>query len=74
MNVLKNNQEWQKQNNYDLEDMLWEVNVQSADEVDGKHLDGWFAVTDIDGINAYFSTETEACAYRLFLVNRILNG
>ena len=73
-NVLKNNQEWQKVDTYDLEDMLGEVSIQSADEVDGRHLEGWYAVVDCDGINAYFSTEKEALAYRLFLINRILNG
>lgn len=73
-NILKNNQDWQKENNYDLDSMLEEISIQTADEVDGKHIEGWFAVVDCNGINAYFSTEKEALAYRLFLINRVLNG
>ena len=70
-NVLENNKSWQKENNYDLDSMLEEVSIQDVEEGE---LIGWFAVVDCDGINAYFSTETEALSYRLFLINRILNG
>ena len=37
-------------------------------------LSGWFVVADVSDINAYFSTEKEAYAYRLFLINRVING
>lgn len=73
-NVLKSNQKWFRGNKLDLEDALGEISIMEADEVPDKNIEGWYAVVDIDGINAYFSTETEALAYRLFLINRILNG
>ena len=73
-NVLKSNQEWQKENRYDLDSMLEEIFVQDVDKANEPNLEGWFAVVDADGINAYFSTKTEALAYRLFLINRVLNG
>jgi hypothetical protein len=70
-NVLESNQKWFKDNSLDLDDALGEISIQDVEEGE---LIGWFAVVDTDGINAYFSTETEALAYRLFLINRILNG
>ena len=70
-NVLKSNQKWFKDNSLDLEDALDEISIQDVEEGE---LIGWYAVADTDGINAYFSTEREALAYRLFLINRILNG
>jgi len=85
-NVLKSNQKWQKKQGLNLDDMLEEVTVANCDEMvddfeEGERthqinsvLSGWYAVVDTDGINAYFSTETEALAYRLFLINRTLNG
>lgn len=73
-NVLKNNKKWQEENKYDLDDMLGEISVQDVDEENKPNLEGWYAVVDADGMNAYFSTEQEALAYRLFLINRILNG
>jgi len=85
-NVLKSNQKWQKENTYGLDTMLDEVSIMECDDmVDNFEknekefqintlLSGWYAVADTSGINAYFSTETEALAYRLFLINRVLNG
>lgn len=72
--VLKSNQGWCERNNLDLDEVLQEVSIMEANEVPEKNIENWFAVVDTDGINAYFSTVTEALAYRLFLVNRILNG
>lgn len=72
-NVLKSNQKWFKDNSLDLDDALEEISIIEADAVKND-VTGWYAVVDTDGINAYFSTETEALAYRLFLINRILNG
>lgn len=72
--VLKSNQGWCERNNLDLDELLQEVSIMEANEVPEKNIENWFAVVDTDGINAYFSTVTEALAYRLFLVNRILNG
>ena len=65
--------EWHK---LDLDDALGEISVMEADEVPNnpENLSGWYAVVDTLGINAYFSTKTEALAYRLFLINRIFNG
>ena len=45
---------------------IWECSECGQEQ--GRH-DMYF-----DGIIACFSTETEALAYRLFLINRILNG
>jgi len=73
-NVLQSNQKWFKDNDLDLEDALDEISIMNADEAPKNNVTGWVAVVDTDGINAYFSTETEALAYRLFLINRILNG
>lgn len=73
-NVLKSNQDWTDKNQLSLDDLLQEVSVMEADEAPENDITGWYAVVDTDGINAYFSTETEALAYRLFLINRILNG
>ena len=72
--VLKSNQGWCERNNLDLDELLQEVSIMEANEVPENNIENWFAVVDTDGINAYFSTVTEALAYRLFLVNRILNG
>lgn len=33
----------------------------------------WYAVSDTDGIIAYFADETDACRFRLDYINRILN-
>jgi hypothetical protein len=73
MNVLQNNQKFQKENSLNIDELLAEVSIMEADEVENKNLEGWYAVFDTDGINAFFSTEKEALAYRLFLINRILN-
>lgn len=85
-NVLKSNQKWQKEYAYDLDTMLDEVSIEECDDIVDNFeksekefqintlLSGWYAVADGNGINAYFSTETEALAYRLFLINRVLNG
>ena len=35
---------------------------------------GWYAVTNDDGIVAYFSVETAALRFRLAEINRALNG
>jgi len=34
---------------------------------------GWFAVSDNEGIKAYFADETQALFYRLALINATLN-
>ena len=85
-NVLKENQEWRDKNFLTLDELLDEVTVMTCDEMvdDFKEsekmfqintlLSGWFAVADVSGINAYCSTEKEAYAYRLFLINRVING
>lgn len=35
---------------------------------------GWYAVCNDDGIVAYFATEKDAFRYRLWMINRDLNG
>ncbi len=76
MNVLEKNINYAKSVNADLDTMLEEITVMEADEVPNnpKNLSGWFAVVDTTGINGYFSTDKEAYAYRLFLINRVLNN
>lgn len=51
----------------DLEKALeiWEVNPPGHE--------GWWAVSNQDGIVAYFKSEIDACRYRLSEVNRMLN-
>ena len=70
--ILKQNRQWCKE--MDLEQVIEEISIMDANEVPLPNIKGWFAVADTIGINAYFSTEQEALAYRLFLINRILNG
>jgi hypothetical protein len=41
---------------------------------DEQNLDGWYAVVDDEGINAYFSTLKAALRWRLAEINRVLNG
>lgn len=74
MNILKKNQKWFKENKLDLDNALGEISVMETNEIPNAPLKDWYAVVDITGVNTYFSTETEALAYRLFLINRILNG
>jgi hypothetical protein len=59
-----------------LDEALDEFSVMPAEDVvvPPSNLDGWFAVVDEDGINAYFSSETAAFRHRLDLINRRLNG
>ena len=73
--VLKNNKKYSKEVEADLDCLLGEISVMEVDEIPNNNinLEGWYAVVDIEGINAYFSDEKEALAYRLFLINRILN-
>lgn len=73
-NVLQSNQKWFKDNNLDLDNALEEISVMDRYDTPCISTDEWYAVADTDGINALFSTETEALAYRLFLINRVLNG
>ena len=35
--------------------------------------EGWYAVTNTDGIVAYFATEADAYRWRLDMINRELN-
>jgi len=46
---------------------MWDNEVSSM-------LNDWYAVSNTDGIVAYFADETAACRFRLAEVNRILNG
>lgn len=73
--ILKRNKDYSKLVEADLECLLDEISVMEADEVPNipKSLKGWYAVVDTTGINVYFSTSQEAYAYRLFLINRIIN-
>lgn len=51
----------------------WQVDAPGMWENDTGPKD-WYAVSNNDGIVAYFSTETDACRFRLNEINRLLNG
>lgn len=62
----------------DLIQLLEEINICDVDKEHAelnniKGLIGWFYVSDLDGVNSYFSTEQEALSYRLSFINKILN-
>ena len=58
-----------------LEDALetWQVHAPGTWENDHGP-SGWWAVSNDDGIVAYFGNERDACRYRLDRVNHALNG
>lgn len=63
--------------NLSLNDLLelWEVHGAGMwDNEVSQSLDGWSAVSNENGIVAYFATEKEAYRYRLDKINQILNG
>lgn len=62
-----------------LDELLEEITVQLIDgtEVEDpihKALDGWYGVSNQEGLIAFFGTESEAFGYRLDFINRILNN
>lgn len=58
-----------------LDEALDEISIEPiVEEHYIPHMSGWYPVSDKLGICAYFPTETQACAYRLFLINVLLNG
>lgn len=58
-----------------LDDLLqiWSVSAPGTWEND-EGPEGWFAVSNNDGIVAYFGSENDAFRYRLAEINRALNG
>jgi hypothetical protein len=54
----------------DLDKLLDEITVYQNEDV---VLNGWWVVSNHQGIIAFFGTEKEACHYRLDFINRILN-
>lgn len=59
---------------YDLDDWLDAVSVHPPGMWENDQgPPGWFAVSDDGGIVAYFGNETDACRFRLDLINRRLN-
>ena len=63
--------------NLSLDDLLDEISVlapgQWENEMESTALGEWWAVTDEDGIIAYFGSESHACFFRLGLINSRLN-
>jgi hypothetical protein len=61
-----------------LEKLLEEYQVHASgvweNELNNSIISEWYAVSNNDGIIAYFSNEKEACYYRLCKINRILNN
>lgn len=61
----------------DLNYLLEEISVMPVDDLDNHadnpFLQGWYAVTDDQGIVAYFGEEMDAFTYRLDYINSILN-
>lgn len=71
--------DWFKETNQaiTLESLLQEIDVMRVAELDNHNgnpmLEDWFAVSDTNGIIAYFGEIEEALHYRLDYINRILN-
>jgi hypothetical protein len=60
-----------------LEDLLesWQVHFPGGWENENSAtLGGWYAVSNDDGIIAYFGNEADAFRFRLAEINRVLNG
>lgn len=60
-----------------IEDLLEEISVMEYGlwENDASDvLKGWYAVSNDEGIIAYFGREEDAYMFRLDYINRILNG
>lgn len=59
----------------DIDALLDEFQVEDMDDMEEPHTvpDGWYAVSNGDGIIAYFGSESDACRYRLAEINRRLN-
>lgn len=62
-----------------LTELLDAWNVMQVDDIDQgtrtkSSFDGWYAVTNDDGIIAYFASESDALRFRLAEINRALNG
>jgi hypothetical protein len=59
-----------------LDDQLDAIRVMEVSETpiaSAKDMRGWHAVTDEDGIIAYFAHETDAFFFRLALINARMN-
>lgn len=78
MNRIEKTTEYCKNNSlFTLDDLLELIQVETdiIDLRDGQHnVDGWFGVSNEEGIIAYFGTQEEAFSYRLNYINRVLNG
>ena len=62
-----------------LEDwQVEELDFEDIEDIHGiavaKYLEGWFGVSNTDGIIAYFGKEDDALRFRLNEINRQLNG
>ncbi len=61
-----------------LDEMLDRWTVHECDEINEtlgiSILPGWFAVSNHDGVIAYFGNESDAFRFRLSEINRELNG
>lgn len=58
-----------------LEDLLEQISVIDPDmrDANNDNTTKWFAVSNEDGIIAYFSTESDALRFRLSYINLLLN-
>lgn len=62
-------------NTKDLEELLEEWSVMQPGQWENKTgPKDWFAVSNDDGIVAYFGKEGDAFGFRMYRINQILNG
>lgn len=66
---------------FDLGDGLTEISVMSPEDRDyapskaqARWPLGWWAVSDGDGVVAYFAHEVDAYAFRMMQINLLMNG
>ena len=62
-----------------IEGLLEDIQVGEVANVDDETLkewqfNDWYHVSNNDGIIAYFNSARLACAFKLMLINQILNG
>lgn len=66
-----------KDNNlFTIDDLLELIQVEEIDNEMPTYnsMNGWYGVSNEEGIIAYFGTQEEAFSYRLNYINRVLNG
>lgn len=47
--------------------------IQIEVDIENSPLPNWYGVSNTEGVIAYFGNESDACAFRLSYINRLLN-